>query len=224
MNLGSLAHIRGAQAIETTHDPLFNTLGHVGVDVVLVHGGDVVEAVLTLLEHAAHAVLNNDRQLIGVSRVITDAIGHRCRHQVTVSILMLEALTIERRAPRGRANQETPGLTVSRRPGEIANTLKTKHGVEDVKGHHRKIRHAVGRRRCQPGRERARLVDTLLQDLARLGLFVVEDPAGIMRRIALPHRRVDPHLPEHSLHSEGARFIRDDGNDTITQTLVFQQR
>ena len=143
---------------------------------------------------------------------------------MTVSILMLEALTIERRAPRGRANQEASGLAVTRRPSEVANALKPKHGVEDVKGHHRKIRHAVGRCRCQPGRERARLVDTLLQDLPRFGLFVVENPTRIMRRVALPYRRVNPHLPEHPLHSEGARLIGDDGYNSIAQVLVFQQR
>ena len=145
--------------------------------IVLVHCGDVVEAVLPLFEHTPHAVLNNDRQLIGISRVVAQAIGNSCRDQVAVTILMLESFAVQSRAASSRPNQKTSRLTVTRRPGQITNALETEHGVEDIKRHHREIRDAVGSGRCEPGGKRAGLVDALLKNLTRLSLLVIQNPA-----------------------------------------------
>ena len=45
-----------------------------------------------------------------------------------------------------------------------------------------------------------------------------------MRRISLPDRRIDTHLPEHALHTKCPRLIGDNWHDSVTQRLVFQQR
>ena len=78
-----------AQAVQAPNDAILNALGHIGMHIVLIHRGDVIEAVLTLLEHATHPVLNNYRQLIGIGRVVANAVGHCCSNQVAVPILML---------------------------------------------------------------------------------------------------------------------------------------
>ena len=64
--------------------------------VVLVHGGDVVENILAVFKHPLHAGVNDRRQLVAVGGVVTDAVRNGCRHQVTVTVLVLQAFTIER--------------------------------------------------------------------------------------------------------------------------------
>ena len=94
-----------------------------------------------------------------------------------MAVLMLQALAIQRGAPCGGADQKPACLTVTGRPGKIANPLKAEHRIEDVKRHHGEIGDAVGSRCSQPRRKRARLVDTLLENLSGLGFFVVENAA-----------------------------------------------
>ncbi|CAI8437362.1 MAG: Uncharacterised protein [Halieaceae bacterium] len=96
---------------------------------------------------------------------------------MTVTVLMLKTLAIQRGAPRGGADQKPAGLAIARRPGKIANALKAEHRIKDVKRHHGEIGDAVGGRGSQPRGERACLVDALLENLPGLGFFVVEDTA-----------------------------------------------
>ena len=199
-------------------------MGHFRLKVVLVHRGDVVELVFTFAEHAAKPVLNDHRQFVRIRGVIADAIGDGAGQCVTVAILVLQALAVQRGATGGCTNQETPRLAVARRPSKVADALEAKHGVEDVKRHHGVVAGAVGRGRCEPGRKGAGFVDALLQDLAFLVFLVIHDLAGVVWRVLLPHRGVDAQLPEHTLHSEGPCLVGHNGNDALTDRFVFHQR
>jgi hypothetical protein len=117
---------------------------------------------------------------------------------------VLQALAVQRRATGCRPDQEAACATVSRGPGEVSNPLETEHRIEDVEGDHRDP--VVGVRRCRgnPRRERARLVDALLEDLTVLVLAIEHEVLGVFRRVELPHLREDPELAEHALHAESA--------------------
>ena len=54
-------------------------------------------------------------------------------------------------------------------------------------------------------------------------LAVGHELLGILRRVELPHRRVDPELLEHALHAEGAGFVRHDGHHVLADGLVAHQ-
>ena len=67
---------------------------HVGVLVVLVHHGDVVEDVFLLGEHAAHAVLNDDRDFVLEGRVVGNAVRHQLRQDQAVAVFVLQAFAV----------------------------------------------------------------------------------------------------------------------------------
>ncbi|KAG0926706.1 hypothetical protein G6F31_018293 [Rhizopus arrhizus] len=82
---------------------------------------------------------------------------------------------------------------------------------------------AMGGGRGDPRRHGARLVDAFLQDLA-LAVFAVDaELVRILRRVQLPHVRVDAYLPEHAVHAERARFVRHDRHHARADLRVFQQ-
>ena len=45
----------------------------------------------------------------------------------------------------------------------------------------------------------------------------------ILRLVELAFGRVDAELPEHALHAERARFVRDDGHDALADVFVARQ-
>ena len=192
--------------------------------VVLVHRGDVVETLLTVLEHALHAVLNNDSKLIRVSRIITNAVRDCCSHHMTVPVLVLKTFAVKRCATRCCTNQEAFRLRVTRRPCQVANTLKSKHRVIDVKRHHRVVGYTVRRRGCEPSRECARLVNTLFKNLTCFCFLVIENLPCIVRRVALTHRRIDAELSEHALHTERTGLIGHNRHYALANFLVLHQR
>ena len=89
------------------------------------------------------------------------------------------------------------------------------------------IWHAVvgvaGARR-DPRRDRARLADALLEDLALAVLAVVHHLVVIDRLVELALRGVDAELAEQALHAEGARLVRHDRHDARAELRVAQQR
>src|SRR5690606_31395861 len=109
-----------------------HALGHGRVGIVLVHDGDVIEHVLVIHVHAPHAVLDDHRELVGVGRVVGNAVRNGAGEDVAVAVLVLQTFTGEGGAPGGAAHQEPPRLDVARGPGEVADALETEHGVEDV--------------------------------------------------------------------------------------------
>src|SRR5579872_2460665 len=95
--------------------------------IVLVHHGYVVELVPLLLQHTPHAIIENDREFVGESRVISSAVRYRRCHHVTRSILMLQSLAAESSATGCGTEQEPACALISRCPDKISHALKTEH-------------------------------------------------------------------------------------------------
>ena len=217
------AAVRRLQAVGALEDAGLHPLRHGRLRIVLVHQGNVVEDALPLGEHAPQPVLDDHRQLVGVAGIVGDAVGDGGGQHMAVAVLMLQALAVEGGAPGGAAKQEAPRLHVPSRPSQVADALKTEHGVVDVEGDQGEAVGAVGGGGGQPSGEGAGFVDALLQHLAVLLLPVGGDLSGVLRLVQLALGRVDAQLPEHALHAEGARLVRDDGHDARADLLVAHQ-
>ena len=144
---------------------------------------------------------------------------------VAVPVLVLQALAVERGAPRGAAHQEAARPRVARGPGQVADALEAEHRVVDVERDHRACRDteyevaAAIQDDMAPG-----LVDALLQHLAGLVLLVVHELVGVLGPVELPDLRPDPELAEQTLHAERARLVRHDRHHPLADLLVAQQR
>src|SRR4029079_1433889 len=102
------------------------------------------------------------------------------------------------------ADQEPARAAVAGRPREVADPLEAEHRVEAVERDHSRGVTRVRGRGGEPGRERARLVDALLEDLAVLVLAVEHEVTSVLGLVQLADRGVDPELAEHALHPERA--------------------
>jgi hypothetical protein len=131
-------------------------------------------------EHPPQAVLDDHRELVRVRGVVGDAVGDERGLDVAVAVLVLQPLAVERRAPRGAADEEAARAQVAGRPREVAHALEAEHRVVDVERHHRDAVVGVRGRRGDPRAERARLVDALLEDLALLVLLVGHELVGVL--------------------------------------------
>src|SRR4029077_14774380 len=89
-------------------------------------------------------------------------------------ILMLKSLTGKRGAPGSAANQETSCARVARRPDEVANPLKTEHGVKNEKRDRRNAMSGIGSPRGDEGRHRACLGNAFFENLAGRRFLVLE--------------------------------------------------
>ena len=192
--------------------------------VVLVHHRQVVVDVLLLLHHAAQTVLHDDRELVLEGGIVSDAVRDGARHDVAVTILVLQPFAVQRRAAGSGADEEPARAHVSCRPGQIADALEPEHRIEEVDGDHLHAVGAVGRARRDPRGDGARLVDSLLEDLPVLRFLVEHQLIGILRPVQLADVRVDAVLPEHAFHAERARLVGDDGDHPGPDVLVAQER
>src|ERR1700754_4749299 len=113
---------------------------------------------------------------------------------MAVSVIVLQAFPHERGAARRSSQQESARACIACGPRQIADALQAEHGVEDVERYGWQAMVAIGRPCRDPGADRTRFVDALLQDLAVLGLFVVAQLARILWGIELAHVRVDTDL------------------------------
>ena len=118
--------------------------------VVFVHDSDVVVDVLLVDEHALHAVLDYDGKFITVCRVVSDTVRDGRGVQQAVAILVLQTFTGQGRPPGSATNQKATGLNVSCGPGQIADSLHSEHGVENIKGNQSCAVIGVSRRRRDP--------------------------------------------------------------------------
>ena len=130
-----------------------------------------------------------------------------------MSVLVLQPLAVERGASRRGAHEEPAAARVAERPDLVAGALEAEHRVEDVEGDHRLAVRGVGRAGRGERRHRAGLRDALLEDLAVLGLAVVEQLLAVDGFVELAVGSVDAHLAEERLHAERARLVGDDRND-----------
>ena len=150
------------QGVHTTKNTLFSTLWHIGVDIVLIHHRNIVEDILLLLVHTAHAILNNHCQFVTVGGVIGNTVGDGASKDMAMPILMLQPLSIECSSPSSTANHKATRLHITCSPRQITNALKAKHRVVDIERHHVDAMVGVGGGRSHPLRHRTRLVDPLL--------------------------------------------------------------
>ena len=65
-----------------------------------------------------------------------------------MTILVLQALTVQCRAPGRAAKQKTAAHHVGTGPDHVADALKAEHGVENIKRNGGHAVHRVGRTRC----------------------------------------------------------------------------
>ena len=133
---------------------------------VLVHRRHVVEDVLLLDQHLAHAAVEDDRELAGERRVVGLAVRHGRGDEMAGAVLVLQAFAGERRAAGGRADQEAARALVGGGPDQVADALEAEHRVVDVERQHRQAVRRIRRRGRRPRRDRARLGDAFLEDLA----------------------------------------------------------
>ncbi len=195
-----------------------------GHRVVLVVEGHVKDAVLGLgAVHLLDALLDDRRHLVGEGRVVGMHGRHDRRQQVRLAVLVLEALSAHRRAPRRAAHQEAPCPRVSRLPDQVPDPLEAEHRVEEVDGQHRRRPRRVGRPRRLEARHRPGLGDAFLEDLARAVLGVGEQQAGVDRRVELAFGGIDLHLGEEGVEAEGAPLVGHDGYDELADARVAQQ-
>ena len=99
---------RGAKAIHAAQHALVRLRRQRRLGEVLVHRRHVIEDVLLLDQHLAHAAIEDDGELAGGGRVVGAAVRHRRRHQVAAAVLVLQAFAAEGGAARGRADQKAP--------------------------------------------------------------------------------------------------------------------
>src|ERR1700733_8911591 len=129
---------------------------------------------------------------------------------MALAVLVLQALTVERRASGGAAHEEPARAQVARGPDEIADALEPEHRVEDEERDHLLAVRRVRRGGGHPRRNRAGFVDALLQNLTGLVFAVPHQLIGVLRTVELPERLVHADLAEHAFHAERARLV---GND-----------
>ena len=73
--------------------------------VVFVHQGDVVEHIF-LIDIMRRMPLQNHRQLVGVGRVVADAVGDQAGLDMAVAVFVLQAFAVQRGAAGSAAQQE----------------------------------------------------------------------------------------------------------------------
>ena len=201
-----------------------DTLGLCGLGIGLVVDGEVVEDVLLLLSvHPTQAVGHDVADLVAVGGVVGLHRGIGGREEQRVAVLVLEALAVERGAPCRRAEHESAHHLVHRLPEGIAGPLEAEHRVEDVDGDHRLAVGGVRRTGGDERRDRASLVDSLVQDLAVLGLLIVEDQLAVDRDVLLAPWVIDLGRGEERVHAEGARLIGDDRHEARADALVAHE-
>src|SRR5204862_6156136 len=87
--------------------------------------------------------------------------------------------------------------------------------MEAREGEHRRAVRRVARAgRGERGR-RSRLRDPFREDLAVVGLAVWQERLRVDRLVALAERRIDAHLLEEGIHTEGPRLVGDDRDDAL---------
>ena len=219
----TFATFQGFEFVDTFTDTFLSTFRHGWHVVVFVQRGDVVVNVLLFLTvHTLQTIVHDDRNFVGVRRIVRDTVRDSQRLNMAVTIFVLQTFTVQRCTTRRPANQEATRLLVTCCPAQVADTLEPEHGVVDVERNHRQIVGAVGSRRSQPGRPCAQLVDAFLQNLTFLIFFVVRNLLTVLRGVLLAVRAVNTYLAEQTFHTESTRFVGDDRNQTIFDRFVLQ--
>src|SRR5208282_1960490 len=213
---------RRAVAVHPLEDSFFDVAGHGWHGIRLVHNGDVVEDAFTILVHAPDAVLNDDRNFIGKSRIVGAKIRHRQCEDVTVAVLVLESFAIQRGAAGSAAKQEAAHAHVRSGPDEIGNALEAEHRVVNEEWNRIDAVSGVGGAGGDEGSHRTRFGDAFLENLAVLSFLVVKQRIDVDRFVTLSDAGIDSRRAEERLHAERAGFVRHDGHDNLADLRVLE--
>src|SRR5262245_47113129 len=104
---------------------------------------------------------------------------------MTVAVLVLQALTIERRPSGSGAEQKSLCFVVCSGPNEIANALETKHRIIEIEGDQVDRQVGIGCARSYKRRHGAGFGNPFLEDLAVFGFIVIEQGLSVDRFINL---------------------------------------
>ena len=137
-----------------------------------------------------------------------------------MSVLVLQALAVERGAARSRPKEEALGPDIARQPHQVPDALEAEHRVIYVEGHHVAAMRGVGRACRHKRRHRTRLGDPLFKNLPVLRLVIVKQRFAIHRLVKLPLGRVDADLAEQRVQAECARLVWYDRHDLAPDLLV----
>src|SRR5690606_19971447 len=97
------------EQVHAPDDAFLHALRQRRLGVGLVHHRDVVEDVLLLLEHLVDAFADDHRQLVAVGGVVAAAVGDGAGQDMAVTVLVLQAFTVQRGTPGGTADQKAAG-------------------------------------------------------------------------------------------------------------------
>ena len=183
----------------------------------------VKQLVVVFHKHSLYAEANEDCQFPGEGRIIGTHRGYGTGKNGRMPILMLESLTVQCGATRRASQQKAASHHIGRRPDHVAHTLEAKHRVEDVERDSGYCEGGVSGTRGNERGDRARLADTLLQNLSVDGLPIAIQRLCINRRITLTVGRVNTRHLEQCVHTKGTRFIRHNRHNKLTHFRIFQQ-
>ena len=142
---------------------------------------------------------------------------------MAAAVLVLQPFASQGGAARRGAEQETARALVGSSPDLVANALKAKHRVVDVKGKHRQSVHAVAGGGCGPAGDRAGLRYAFFEYLAVECFAVAQHRSDVLGRVLLPDAGIDADLLEQVGHAEGARLVGHDRYDARAQRRVLEQ-
>ena len=187
----------------------------------LVVDGEVVEDVLGVLAvHATQTVAHDVPELETVGRVVGDDGRVGCGEQQRMAVLVLQALTVERRATGGATDDEAADHLVHGQPELVTGALEAEHRVEDVDRDHRLVMRRVRRTGGDERRHRTGLVDALVQDLAGSRLLVRQHEFAVDGVVRLAPRRVDAQRREQCVHAERAGLVGDDRDEALADVFI----
>src|SRR5258707_847231 len=215
-------YFAGAEFVQAAENAVFHIAWHRRHSVVLVHQSDVVKNVFAVFVHAANAVLNDDGNFVGERGIVGEQIGHRQRQDVAIAVLVLQTFARKRGAASGAAEQEAACAHIGGGPDKISDALEAEHGVVDEKGNGVDAVRGVRRARGYEGGHGAGFGDSLFENLAVLRFLVIHQGVDIDRLVALPNARINAGGAEERFHTEGARFVRNDGHDELPHFRIAQ--
>ena len=134
-----------------------------------------------------------------------------------MTVLMLQALAIERRSTGGSAKQETLTHHVCAAPDHVAHPLHAEHGIEDIERDHRQAVYRIGTASRHKRSHSTHFADTLLQNLPVAGFPIRQQAICIYRAILLTFMGVNTSDFEQTVHAKSASFIRHDGHYIASQ-------
>ncbi|KAG0919537.1 hypothetical protein G6F31_021079 [Rhizopus arrhizus] len=119
-------------------------------------------------------MLDDHGQLMAERRVVGHAVRDGGRQDVAMAGCVRQAFAVQRRAAGGAAQEEAARLHVARSPSQVADALEAEHRVIDIERQHRQAVDRIAGAGRGPGRDRTRLGDAFLQDLAVARFAVVQ--------------------------------------------------